>query len=306
MAGLLALAGCAGRVVPPPAAPPRPVPAALSRPAASTAPDGLYSGQAVLLDTHGDCNAGGTGRLLVADGRVHFRDARNGQLEGALGPDGRVDLQAGSRHLLGEVRGGAFGGTISGGECDYRLAFRREATTPAVEVAGFAPSQPDPAEVAHGLAAFDAREPEQAARRWQAAALAGDPQAALYLGVMYDTGQGVGQDYGQALAWYQRAAEAGSASGMFNVGVMYDAGRGVARDPAEAARWYARAAAKGYGRAEYNLALLYQSGLGVQRDPGRARQLFQSAARHGIAAAQGRATPVAQREPEGRWKDSGP
>ncbi len=298
LAGLAALAGCTAAPAPRQAPPP---PQALRAPppagTVADAPDGLYSGHAVLLDTRGDCNAGGTGQLLVADGQAHFRDARNGQLDGALGPDGAVDLSAGQRHLLGSVRGGAFEGTISGGVCDYRLAFRRASSAAAVEVAGFVPSRPDPEAVARGMAAFDARRPGQAAERWQAAALAGDSKAALFLGAMYDTGQGVGQDYAQALAWYRRAAEAGNATGMFNVGVMYDAGRGVARDPSEAAHWYARAAAKGYGRAEYDLALLYQAGTGVPRDPERARQLFRRAAQHGIAAAR-RGAPPADTERE--------
>ena len=293
VAGLATLAGCAGAPASRQLAvlPATPVARA---PAPDGTPDGLYSGPAVLLDTRGDCNAGGTGRLLVANGQVHYRDARNGRLDGTLGPNGRVDLQAGERHLLGSLHDGAFGGTISGGVCDYRFAFARDPEMPAVEVAAFVPSRPDPVEVAHGMAAFDARDPTQAAQRWQAAALAGDPEAALFLGAMYDTGQGVGQDYAQALAWYRRAAEAGSAIGLFNVGVMYDAGRGVARDPAEAAHWYARAAAKGYGRAEYDLALLYQAGSGVERDPVRARRLFQAAARHGISAARRGGTTEAQ------------
>ena len=102
---------------------------------------------------------------------------------------------------------------------------------------------------------------------------------------MYDTGQGVRQDYAEALSWYRRAAEAGNPSGMFNVGVMFDAGRGMPRDPQEAARWYERSAATGFGRAEYNLGLMYRDGSGVRRDHTRAVRLFQSAAHHGIAAA---------------------
>lgn len=295
-ASLIALVGCAegsGTAGPRSTATPS-VPLVQAAPVAERAPDELYSGQAVLLATRGDCNAGGTGRLLITDRQVHFRDARNGQLDGPLGPNGLVDLQAGQRHLLGRLQDGTFNGSISGGMCDYRLVFMRESATSAVEVAGFMPTKPAPEEVAHGLAAFDDSHPGQAAQRWQAAALAGDPEAALYLGAMYDTGQGVGQDYAQALAWYRRAAEGGSPIGMFNVGVMYDAGRGVARDPAEAAHWYAEAASKGYGRAEYDLALMYEAGSGVQRDPARARQLFLAAAQHGIAAARRKVTFIEQ------------
>lgn len=125
----------------------------------------------------------------------------------------------------------------------------------------------------------------EAILEWKAAAGSGDATAALFLGVMSDTGQGAPQDYAQALSWYRRAAEAGSPSGMFNVGIMYDAGQGAAQDQAEAARWYARAAAQGFPRAEYNLALMYEDGSGVPRDRRRAIQLFRSAARHGLTSA---------------------
>ena len=136
-----------------------------------------------------------------------------------------------------------------------------------------------------GLDAYEAGRFAEAVQSWQAAALAGDAKAALYLGAAYDTGMGVAQDYGQALAWYQRAAEAGSAVGMFNAGVMYDAGRGVAQDPTQAAAWYGRAAAQGFGRAEYNLALMNEAGSGVPQNRDRAIQLYEAAAGHGIAAA---------------------
>ena len=136
-----------------------------------------------------------------------------------------------------------------------------------------------------GLEAFQAGRFAEAVQSWQEAAGAGDFKAALYLGVAYDTGFGVAQDYRQALDWYQRAAEAGSVVGAFNAGIMYDAGRGVAQDPAKAAEWYQRAAAQGFGRAEYNLALMSEAGSGVPKDRARAIQLYKAAAAHGVPAA---------------------
>ena len=146
--------------------------------------------------------------------------------------------------------------------------------------------QPARADTASGLADFQNGRFAEAFQQWTEAAAAGDPRGALFVGVLFDTGLGVGQSYPQALDWYRRAAEAGDATGMFNVGVMYDAGRGVPPNPAQAASWYERAAAKGFGRAEYNLALLYQTGTGVRASRTRAIQLFKRAADHGITAAQ--------------------
>jgi hypothetical protein len=61
---------------------------------------------------------------------------------------------------------------------------------------------------------------------------------------MYDNGQGVPQDYKQALQWYQRAAEQGHASAQYNLGVMYVKGKGVPKDYVLAYMWINLAAAQ--------------------------------------------------------------
>ena len=136
-----------------------------------------------------------------------------------------------------------------------------------------------------GIALFRSGRFAEAYRGWILSAEAGDGRAARFLGVMYDSGEGVTQDRRQAMHWYQRAAELGDAGGMFNMAVSYDAGLGVPQDHVTAAQWYARAAARHFGRAEYNLALMYQDGDGVRRDPAAAQRLFRDAAGDGIAAA---------------------
>ncbi len=155
----------------------------------------------------------------------------------------------------------------------------------ATAVLVLAAATPGPAPADRGLADFREGQFAEAFRDWREAADAGDARGALYIGVLYDSGMGVKQDYRQAMAWYRRAASAGSAAGAFNVAVMFDAGLGVAKDPAEAARWYGRAAAGGFARAEYNLAMLYETGTGVPRDRRKAVALYRRAAFAGIAAA---------------------
>ena len=61
--------------------------------------------------------------------------------------------------------------------------------------------------------------------RLQKLAARGDSDAALQLGVIYDTGKGVGQDFTQAIRWYRQAAVAGNAFAAFDLGALYDAGR---------------------------------------------------------------------------------
>ena len=139
--------------------------------------------------------------------------------------------------------------------------------------------------VAAGLLDFRKGRMAEAYQAFSAAAVAGDAQAACFLGVMYDTGEGVRQDGAEAVEWYRRAAALGDPVAMFNVGVSYDAGNGVPRDHRAAAGWYGRAAALHHGRAEYDLALMYRSGDGVPRSPGEASRLFRAAAGDGIEAA---------------------
>ncbi len=136
-----------------------------------------------------------------------------------------------------------------------------------------------------GLVDFRQGRFAEAFQDWRRAAADNDANGALYIGVLYDSGLGVSQDYRQAMQWYRQAAEAGSAAGAFNVGVLYDAGLGVAKDPSQAATWYARAAAAGFGRAAYNLAMMYEAGTGVPRSRQRAAAFYQAAFDHGISAA---------------------
>ena len=90
------------------------------------------------------------------------------------------------------------------------------------------------------------------------------------LGVMYDNGQGVPQDYAKAVQWYRKAAKQGNVKAQHNLGVIYGKGQGVPRDYAEAVQWYRKAAKQGYANAQFNLGVMYQKGLGVGKDPAEA------------------------------------
>ncbi len=149
-----------------------------------------------------------------------------------------------------------------------------------------------------GDAAYAAGRFVDALRIWRPRAERGDPRAAFGLGLLYDIGQGVGEDAAVAFNWYRRAAEAGNMLAEFNVAVMLDSGTGTTRNPSEAALWYGRAAALGYARAEYNLAQLYQTGSGTPRNLEMAETWYAAAAAHGLSAAQGKLTSL--REAKGR------
>ena len=69
---------------------------------------------------------------------------------------------------------------------------------------------------------------------------------------MYDQGQGVVQDYVEAVKWYRLAAAQGLVEAQDNLGVMYLNGHGVAMDDVRAHMWFNLAAVKGDATAVKN------------------------------------------------------
>jgi hypothetical protein len=113
----------------------------------------------------------------------------------------------------------------------------------------------------------------------------GDAMAQYNLGVMYAKGEGVPQDYAEAVKWYRKAADHGWADAQYNLGVMYYNGRGVPQDYAEAVKWFRKAADQGYANAQYNLGVMYDNGRGVPQDFVEAHKWFNLAATQGDADA---------------------
>jgi TPR repeat protein len=74
---------------------------------------------------------------------------------------------------------------------------------------------------------------------------AGDPAAQYNLGILYENGEGVPQDYFEAVHLYGLAARQGHPDAQLNLGAMYGNGWGVGRDFSEAFSWFSVAAAQG-------------------------------------------------------------
>ncbi|MCK9394463.1 MAG: DnaJ domain-containing protein [Methylobacter sp.] len=70
----------------------------------------------------------------------------------------------------------------------------------------------------------------------------GYAKAQFKLGLMYELGQSVPQDYTQAFDWYLKAAEQDDANAQYNVAIKYKTGQGVTQDDTKAAYWYRKAA----------------------------------------------------------------
>lgn len=121
--------------------------------------------------------------------------------------------------------------------------------------------------------------------RQQLAAEQGDVVSQYNLGLMYDTGECVTQDYQEAVRWYRLAADQGQADAQFNLAVMYANGRGVAQDYQEAIRLYQALADQGEADAQTKLGLMYANGQGVAQDFQEAIRWYRLAAAKGDAAA---------------------
>ena len=74
----------------------------------------------------------------------------------------------------------------------------------------------------------------------------GDAEVQSELGEMYSEGNGVPQNYKEAVKWYTKAAEQGNAPPQAMLGVMYDNGYGVPKDLVHAYAWYKIAIANGF------------------------------------------------------------
>jgi TPR repeat protein len=103
-------------------------------------------------------------------------------------------------------------------------------------------------------------------------------KAQSVLGKMYASGQGVSQNYAEALKWYQLAADQHDAEGQFGLGELLENGRGVLQDYAAAARWYQRAADQDLAEAQDSLGHMYEAGHGVPQDYVQAQKWFNLAA----------------------------
>ena len=100
----------------------------------------------------------------------------------------------------------------------------------------------------------------------KADAAKGDAEAQYQLGLAYSAGNGVTQDYVEAIRWFRASAEGGHAEAQNALGLCYDNGTGVPQDYAEAEKWYRLAVEQGYASAQTNLGLLYVLGNGVPLD----------------------------------------
>ena len=109
-----------------------------------------------------------------------------------------------------------------------------------------------------GIYLYDQGKYEEALNYLKEASNVGDVHAPVWIGKMYEKGEGVNQDYSEAMHWYMKAANMGNSAAMNNIGLMYHFGVGVDKDYTCARNWYKKAISTGYddGTSNENLSFL--------------------------------------------------
>jgi TPR repeat protein len=125
----------------------------------------------------------------------------------------------------------------------------------------------------------------EAVKWFRLAAEQGDAQAQCNLGILHDQGEGVPQDFTEACKWWKLAADQGYADAQSNLGVKYEHGEGVPQDHNQAVKWYTLAADQGHAGAQFNLGVMYAKCQGVSHDLTKAAQWLKLAAEQGNANA---------------------
>ncbi|MDW7771480.1 MAG: tetratricopeptide repeat protein [Desulfobulbaceae bacterium] len=84
----------------------------------------------------------------------------------------------------------------------------------------------------------------------------GDAGAQFTLGARYKNGDGVEQNYQEALKWYRKAAEQEYADAQVILGALHYAGQGVEQNKIMAFEWWLKAARQGNEAAKKSLDML--------------------------------------------------
>jgi len=87
----------------------------------------------------------------------------------------------------------------------------------------------------------------------------GDAEAQFKLGRAYYNGEGVAQDYKQAVKWWKKAAVQGMVLAQNSLGQAYYDGKGIRRNYNQAIKLFRKAAERGLAEAQYNLGATYHN-----------------------------------------------
>lgn len=101
------------------------------------------------------------------------------------------------------------------------------------------------------------------------------------LGMRFERGIVVRQNYPEAARWYRLSAMQAFPDAQYKLCEFSEQGRGLPQDYQEALRWCGLAADQGHGPAMFMLGRLYHTGHGVPRDVVRAHMWYNLASAYG-------------------------
>lgn len=113
------------------------------------------------------------------------------------------------------------------------------------------------------------------------AAKNGSVEAVFRIGICFEHGIGVEQNYGVAARNYFEACKNGNIEAAFALGTLFENGLGVEQDYENALKFYGIAAEQYHASALFNMGRFYQFGWGVPANYGMAHQHFLMAAERG-------------------------
>ena len=113
-----------------------------------------------------------------------------------------------------------------------------------------------------GLKAYWDHDFVHAFRILEPLAVQGNSEAAYFVGMMHELGQGTVQSYTQAEAFLKKAAETGNSEAQVRLAFLYADGHLGSDRGREAADWFEKAARLGNSTAQANLGVIYANGLG--------------------------------------------
>jgi len=122
---------------------------------------------------------------------------------------------------------------------------------------------------------------EATAKELRKSAEEGNASAQNRLGLLYDEGLGVPQDYRQAKEWFEKAAKQWHVGAQVNLGTLYLQGAGAPQSAQMALFWFSRAAKQGDALTFAKLGWMYPQGRGVLQD------FIQAYMWYNLSAAQG-------------------
>jgi len=105
----------------------------------------------------------------------------------------------------------------------------------------------------------------------------GRSSACYSLGLSYDNGNGVEQDYQKAIRVYTNACDDDEISACYNLGVLYSEGRGTITNEKKALELYDKGCSENDMDSCFNMAFLYTSGKQIEHEYKKARYFSQKA-----------------------------